>query len=1126
MLCVSLKTVALPVGLTTLLFVGVLKAPTPVENVIAYQGRAIGSDGNNFDGMADFRFALVDDTGTIQWSNSPLDGSFIPMNAVTLQVTKGLFSILLGDSGQDPISDSVFTDYPILFLRIWFDDKLGGGNEQLAPDQRIALLGRAFFAKVAGDAATLEGSASSDFLDKETYDTDDDGSVGDAEELDGLDSSEFGILADDNNWTGNINTFDNTVSVSGTLRTPSVQSENGSLALMAGDGEGGDLTMDADGKVIVTAKGEVKISSSFSDVNINALDGSINLNASVTTINLNADTSLMGELDMNGNDITNVGENITGNAGLSVSATGSGNTLTLSSDDDINVNAPFGSITLATASSTIFLTAVSSVAENNTVVDVAQLSHEVDSGNGDDGIGVALRFDAESDSGTGETIGRIEAVATDASFGSIDSKLSFFTRLGGFGFNEAMVLDGAGNLTLTGALVVGINMPGVSIFHGDIDMNGNDIFNIGGDLTGSAGIAVSAGDGGNLDLNALNGDINLNASNTTIKLNASSEIDGTLEVIEYDMNTAGVTDVLTLSHEIGGPMAADGIGTEILLMTQNSAGSDKAVGEIVATLDEVSPGSEFSTLRFFTRDPDGLNEVMSIDGNGDVTIGGILSAGASVFSNNLDLEGNDINNVGTVDFGAAGDDDLVASDVSTLTGSTDASALHHHDDSYFTETELGSTVGTTGAGLIGVKDEFDNSANTDVQNVLNDFDMAISSAAVQQNLFQTISVPLGTDPVADGASDILSFLQGSGITISGSSGSDSVTIGSSVDLQDAFVKGNSITAFEDTGVEIDDDGGSSASPNLKVTSSTVLTGANGRSIIVVTGNNDHNTSGSVTAIEVDLNGNYTTGNNDTTSTGIVVDLEGVTASSTDTLIGVDVLMPNSTDVGLSTDGSLVVDGDTQLGTTPSNSITLKGTVDNGGNLIRFGDDLSLAGAIKIDNTTSTSSLSFIANSNPRDLTIDLSLSDPTLYSDSGTVITVDEDLDVSGETSTTNVLLGNGNANSEGYVAVTLTSTHGMNAGSVVAIDASGRAFATDPDPGTDAIGVTVEDVAGGNLPVTVAIAGIVMTKTEGNIDAGEDVGGCGNFGNADVGCPSVDILGLTIEGTIGGFAKVLIRLR
>ncbi len=38
--------------------------------------------------------------------------------------------------------------------------------------------------------------------------------------------------------------------------------------------------------------------------------------------------------------------------------------------------------------------------------------------------------------------------------------------------------------------------------------------------------------------------------------------------------------------------------------------------------------------------------------------------------------------------------------------------------------------------------------------------------------------------------------------------------------------------------------------------------------------------------------------------------------------------------------------------------------------------------------------------------------------------------------------------------------------------------------------------------------------------------GGCGNFGNADVGCPSVDILGLTIEGTIGGFAKVLIRLR
>ena len=57
-------------------------------------------------------------------------------------------------------------------------------------------------------------------------------------------------------------------------------------------------------------------------------------------------------------------------------------------------------------------------------------------------------------------------------------------------------------------------------------------------------------------------------------------------------------------------------------------------------------------------------------------------------------------------------------------------AGHDHDDRYYTQTELGSavTAGTSGAKLIGAYDEFANSNSNNVQAVLKDFDIAISSA--------------------------------------------------------------------------------------------------------------------------------------------------------------------------------------------------------------------------------------------------------------------------------------------------------------------------------------------------------------------------------------------------------------
>ena len=324
---------------------------------------------------------------------------------------------------------------------------------------------------------------------------------------------------------------------------------------------------------------------------------------------------------------------------------------------------------------------------------------------------------------------------------------------------------------------------------GDLNMGGNDITGVGSNITGNGPVNVSAigasndldlNSGRNININAVNGSVNVNASGTTIflnantevsgtlttssiesegqlslmgggesnvtidsdeaiKLNARTEIDGTLLVTEFDSNTNAVTDVLTVSHNVGGSPAAAGIGTGILLKAKNDSGNATGIGEIVATMDNVATGSETSSLSFFTRKSGGLNEVMFIDENGDVTAnsftagststsygdgaiaqmdaggnfiidvaggdaagedfivvadnfsvdaagnvitGGTFSAGGTSFNGNVDLGTNSILNVGKVDFGGNGDDDLVASDVSTLTGNTDASTLHHHDGLY------------------------------------------------------------------------------------------------------------------------------------------------------------------------------------------------------------------------------------------------------------------------------------------------------------------------------------------------------------------------------------------------------------------------------------------------------------
>ena len=114
----------------------------------------------NFEGAGQFKFALVNADGTTTyWSN---DGTSTagsePTDAVSLTVTKGLYSVLLGDTAlahMTAIPATVFTN-PDVRLRVWFNDGTHG-FQHLAPDQRIAAVGYAMMAGNVPDG-TITGA--------------------------------------------------------------------------------------------------------------------------------------------------------------------------------------------------------------------------------------------------------------------------------------------------------------------------------------------------------------------------------------------------------------------------------------------------------------------------------------------------------------------------------------------------------------------------------------------------------------------------------------------------------------------------------------------------------------------------------------------------------------------------------------------------------------------------------------------------------------------------------------------------------------------------------------------------------------------------------------------------------
>ncbi len=139
------------------LAIAVPAAQAQVPQAITYQG-SLSVGAVPFSGAGLFKFALVNSNGTASfWSN---DGSSVaggqPNQAITNFVTRGLFTVVLGDPNMLPVSATVFTNSDVR-LRIWFNDGTNG-FALLSPDQRLTSSGFAMMAASVPNGAVTSNS--------------------------------------------------------------------------------------------------------------------------------------------------------------------------------------------------------------------------------------------------------------------------------------------------------------------------------------------------------------------------------------------------------------------------------------------------------------------------------------------------------------------------------------------------------------------------------------------------------------------------------------------------------------------------------------------------------------------------------------------------------------------------------------------------------------------------------------------------------------------------------------------------------------------------------------------------------------------------------------------------------
>lgn len=126
-------------------------ASAALPQTLNHQGR-IAVQGVNFEGNGQFKFALINASGTLSyWSN---DGTSVagaePTTAVTLAVNKGLYVVLLGNPAlpnMTAVPPSAL-EHEDVRLRVWFNDGVQG-FQQITPDQRLAAVPYSIHARKA-----------------------------------------------------------------------------------------------------------------------------------------------------------------------------------------------------------------------------------------------------------------------------------------------------------------------------------------------------------------------------------------------------------------------------------------------------------------------------------------------------------------------------------------------------------------------------------------------------------------------------------------------------------------------------------------------------------------------------------------------------------------------------------------------------------------------------------------------------------------------------------------------------------------------------------------------------------------------------------------------------------------
>ncbi|MDA9962795.1 SUMF1/EgtB/PvdO family nonheme iron enzyme [Opitutales bacterium] len=110
---------------------------------VPYSGK-VAINGANFQGNAQFSFALRDANGTVHWRNGADANA-----SVTLNVDRGLYVCLLGGSAMNDFPPNLFLENPELFLVVHFFRPDIGEWLHLQPDQLITSAPHALAAEVA-----------------------------------------------------------------------------------------------------------------------------------------------------------------------------------------------------------------------------------------------------------------------------------------------------------------------------------------------------------------------------------------------------------------------------------------------------------------------------------------------------------------------------------------------------------------------------------------------------------------------------------------------------------------------------------------------------------------------------------------------------------------------------------------------------------------------------------------------------------------------------------------------------------------------------------------------------------------------------------------------------------------